>query len=510
MADPSKGSIRDEPPHIHLFWRFFFWDVRTDVDNFGMKMLNSGGFEPQSTGKKVSEVSLSGHSQTVDVKFMRGRNKKKKGDQKGVPIGLLTADLVGSAQTVSLEMKPPPDHDSINPASPTSDSPRQTAKWNDSFQVQMRKVLFQNLEIDEDGYFVVDKHKFFDNDRSAVDIKPAKKTTPNYAMHACVVDKSDRDKGLAPHAYIKIYPREKRRKKPDFQLIEVDWEFDILRPNDDKTYMPKSGLKHYRKKVRPSNYKSLSDDEKKKVDKDVKKAVKKDEAKLRSVWFDDKVKDLARGKFNEPFLVMHITTGNRVESAIWTLSGDAAIHYICCLNGHVIKMVEDTTGCHHAGWKNQSKWRDFNWDSSIAMNRTAIGIEHVGVAGTNGPMIRPKAAPGSPRSFASTSRTASRRSTSCGIAILGARAVEHMNGAKTVRAVKPVGGSIRKRASAFGRWDCATGMPSCQCRPERRSFTGFSIWSTNTCLWPNIGSQQVARPKLARQKDRRANISTRL
>ena len=73
MAESDKGSIRDKPPHIHLFWRFYFWDVRTDADNFGNRGLNSGGFEPD--GKKNAIVSLDGHEGSVDVKFMRTRNK---------------------------------------------------------------------------------------------------------------------------------------------------------------------------------------------------------------------------------------------------------------------------------------------------------------------------------------------------------------------------------------------------------------------------------------------------
>ena len=402
MAESDKGSIRDKPPHIHLFWRFYFWDVRTDADNFGNRGLNSGGFEPD--GKKNAIVSLDGHEGSVDVKFMRTRNKKKKDDEKGVPIGLLTADLrqmpaeddeeapkEKAPVKVSLRLKPPADHNSQGPASPKTDSPRLTAKWNDSWQIQMREIVFKDLELDKDGYFVVDKHKFFDNHKEPVKITPAKKTDKNYVMHACFIDPDERKEGLAPNAYIKIYPREKRRKKPDFQLIEIDWEFDVLRPNNDKKYFPKSAKNHYRdklrKKHRPGNYSKLSKDEKAEVDKkidedhksDLRELKKKDEDGKKRVWYDDRVKDLGRGRFNEPFLVMHITTGNKVESAIWTLSGDAAIHYICCLNGHIIKMVEDSTGCFHAGWKNQSKWRDFNWGTSIAVNKTAIGIEHVGV-----------------------------------------------------------------------------------------------------------------------------------
>lgn len=389
MTSPPAGSVRKDPPHIHLFWRFFFWDVRLNVDNFGVHMLNSGGFEPSGTGRKNAAVSLEGHAKSVDVRFMRRRNKKKKGDKDGVPIGEILTDLPVSTTSVTLKLQPPADHNSGQPAGPTINSPRDDAKWNGNFQVQMRPIEFRDLKLDADGYFVVDTGLFFDNAPEGTAFKPGedtRKSKRKYAMHTAFVDPSDRAEGLAPNAYLKIYPRQKRRKKPDYQLIEVDWLFDVLRPTNEKMYMPKALADHYKNTIRKkTKYKTLSEEEKKAVDEQVKQANDSDPEGLRRNWFAQKIEKNVRGDFNEPFLVMHITTGNRVESAIWTLSGDAAIHYICCLNGHVIKMVEDSAGCHHAGWKDQAKWRDFQWGGSISVNKTSIGIEHVGVAGNTWP-----------------------------------------------------------------------------------------------------------------------------
>lgn len=323
MAD-EKGSVGPKPPIILLEWDFRFWDVRKDADSFGERQINRGGYE---NTKVTSEVSLDGGSKTVKVHFCKFEG-----------IGALTADHRG--KTVTLVLVPPAGHDSGGPADPDSDSPRASAKWNSFFEIQMRKLLFKDRAIDDDGYFKVDGAKF--------DLIP------------CHVDKTDADNGLAPHGHARIHRRAFSKKdKQDVQKIEVDWLYDVFRPTPARLCNAAAVKKHYK-----------GDRAKMAADPDGKK----------KVWEDDKVYD--RGKFSDPYLVIHITTGNRFESQLQQLTTGAAIHYLVCLNGHVVKIVEDSKGCYHAGWKKGflAGWRDYVFGGTFNANRTSIGIEHLGTA----------------------------------------------------------------------------------------------------------------------------------
>lgn len=345
MAKP--GSARTGPD-VELKWEWFFWDVRTDEESFGKRQLNTGGYE--NKGKKCA-LSIGDEGGEVLVRHI---------EPKG--IGELTFDQAG--QTVSVKLVPPAGHDSVRSADPDSDSPKATALWNWWCEIQMRELLFQQLEIDADGYFNVTGGKFFDNgtEETIVGIE--------YDLYTCFVPKSDRDEGLAPHGYLKVFPRHRPKgAKRDKQIVQVDWRFDIFRPNEKRATNLKSMKSHYKGKG--------------KAGKELRNALRNDPDKKRKPWTEKKTYD--RKKFDKPFLVIHITDGPRFESQLQTLTSGAAIHYLVCLNGHVVKIVEDAKGCYHAGWENVAVWRDFVWDGKIDCNRTSIGIEHLGAAGVKWP-----------------------------------------------------------------------------------------------------------------------------
>lgn len=346
MAKP--GSVRTGPD-VELKWEWFFWDVRTEEESFGKRQLNTGGYE--NKGKKCT-VSFDGESGEVLVRHI---------DPKG--IGELTVDQKG--QTVSLKLVPPLGHDSGGPADPESDSPKATALWNWWCEIQMRELLFKELEIDADGYFKVTGSKFFDNgaEESITDIE--------YDLHTCFVPKSDRDEGLAPHGYIKVFPRHRPKgAKRDKQIVQVDWRFDIFRPNDKRAINLSSMKRHYKSQG--------------KTGKALQSALRNDPDGKRKSWTSKKLYN--RDIFTSPFLVIHITDGPRFESQLQTLTSGAAIHYLVCLNGHVVKIVEDSKGCFHAGWENKNAWRDFVFDGRRTnCNKTSIGIEHLGAAGVEWP-----------------------------------------------------------------------------------------------------------------------------
>jgi len=122
----------------------------------------------------------------------------------------------------------------------------------------------------------------------------------------------------------------------------------------------------------------------------LKEAERTDVDNKKAPWEKDDNRVHDRQKFTSPFLVIHITDGPRFESQLQTLTSTAAIHYLVCLNGHVVKIVEDSKGCYHAGWEDKAAWRDFVFGGDVDCNRTSIGIEHLGAAGVVWPEAETK------------------------------------------------------------------------------------------------------------------------
>lgn len=366
MADET-GSIGPPQPDIELEWDFRFWDVREGDENFGNRTLNKGGYGNMS---KKCDVSLGAGTKSVRTRFRTFEN-----------IGGLTHGREGDL--VTLVLTPPAGHDSGRPAGPDTDSPRASAGWNKPFEMQMRELKFRDLELDWDGYFKVRGGAYRRIVKTRGDtIEVALETTDikgeEFDMYECFIADDDAREGLGAHGYAKIYPRKhKRGQKQDVQQIKVDWYFDVLRPTMERKHVYTN---HYQDKLFPGKKrKDLSKAEKKQVD----KAKSEDADNKKAPWIENRLYN--RGKFNEKFLVIHITTGNRVESQVQTLTTAAAIHYLVCLNGHVIKIVEDDMGCYHAGWEDVAVWRDFDWKGKIDCNRTSIGIEHLGKAKVDWP-----------------------------------------------------------------------------------------------------------------------------
>ena len=252
-------------------------------------------------------------------------------------------------------------------ADPDSDSPKASAKWNRVWEIQMRELRFPGLKLDADGYLEVEGGSFRIDDKVSHKIDGI-----DYDLHACHVDETEAEDGLAPHGYAKVYPRVFSKKlKKDVQKVEVDWRYDVFRPTRERKALYEHGDYYFKKLFpRARDRKALTDDQRKAL----KKAEREDADNKKIPWEDKKLYD--RGRFTAPFLVIHITDGPRFESQLQTLTSDAAIHYLVCLNGHVVKIAEDAKGCYHAGWHNVAVWRDFVWGGKINCNKTSIGIEH--------------------------------------------------------------------------------------------------------------------------------------
>lgn len=238
----------------------------------------------------------------------------------------------------------------------------------------MRDLLFKGLVIDENGCFQVTGGLLRVRDETTTF---AGKDFDIVAHH---VPDDDADKGLAPHGYIKLHPpKYDRRKKQHSQLIEVDCLFDVFRPTaDSRKRLPDNKKNHYLKKLYPNTPRSALTDAQAEA---LKAAEKADADNVKQPWQDRRTYD--RGKFTDPFLVIHVTGDADIEAQIQQLTTWASIHYIVCWNGHVIKILEDSRGAYHAGWSPsyqegfRAGWRDYTFGGAYDANRTSIGIEHL-------------------------------------------------------------------------------------------------------------------------------------
>ncbi|MEZ0471625.1 N-acetylmuramoyl-L-alanine amidase [Luteimonas salinilitoris] len=102
------------------------------------------------------------------------------------------------------------------------------------------------------------------------------------------------------------------------------------------------------------------------------------------------------GSDHPDVLVLHITGGARIESALQKFlkeGGKIGIHYIVDLDGHAVKLVEEQHALSHAGFKDgrgkalldkkgwerqeyNTKWGMFDRGESSAVFLRSIGIEH--------------------------------------------------------------------------------------------------------------------------------------
>ena len=305
----DKGSIGPDLPKVFLTWNFLFWDVRPDSRRFGESNLTGSTpkiFGTHETQRADITLSAGGRSGATDSQFRQRQF-----------IGQLTDDARGEA--VELRLEAPPGVKSDIPAGPHLEF--RDAKWNGPFEVQMRSLLF-NMEVDPDGYFIPPEAP---------------------GILSCFVDEAEREKGLAPHGYIKVidsFDKDGTR----IQDVLVDWKFDAL--------------KRFK--------------------------VKKFYARENAGW----VKDPATGKktrktfdYTEHYLVLHVTTGDIIGSQFQTFINAKSIHYLVDVDGHVVKMLPEEKGAHHAGWQSGSGfragWRTFDYGRWTDANKTSIGIEHV-------------------------------------------------------------------------------------------------------------------------------------
>lgn len=195
------------------------------------------------------------------------------------------------------------------------------AKWNQHFEVLLRSLLFE-LEVDPDGYFIPPEEP---------------------VILPCFVAQSDRDKGLAPHGYLKIVTRFES-DSTRIQDVLVDWKFDAVK----------------------------------------RFTVKKFYERKNSGWEKDKTTGVTEQKkftYKDHYLVLHVTTGDIIGSQFQTFLNAKSIHYLVDVDGHVVKMLPEELGAHHAGWQNGSGfragWRSYDYGRWTDANRTSIGIEHV-------------------------------------------------------------------------------------------------------------------------------------
>lgn len=369
MANPPTGSSRDVTPDIQLEWKFRFWDVRRDSESFGKATLTGGGYGKQGD-PALSTVAVAGDSDTVDVPYGRETG-----------IGMLTFDHAG--ETVDLSLKAPPAHLSAGPAGPDADSPKASAQWNNWVEVQMRDLVIPGLQLDEDGYVQVTGGRFLSGGEEIAVTGTFERERKKgvYDVFACQVAQADADDGLAHHGYAKVFARKRQKKgRPDLQRIEIDWLFDVFRPNATRKFL--YGQKnYYRKKLFPKvEKKDLTDAQKKQI----KAAEREDKDSKKSPWQDQRVYD--RGRYTDPYLVIHVTGKSGMTSQLQQLTSWAAIHYMVCWNGHAVKVVEDEKGCYHAGWQTPAAgYRDYVFSGSHVANKTAIGIEHLAGGGADWP-----------------------------------------------------------------------------------------------------------------------------
>lgn len=357
---PETGSTRVTLPKLELIWNFLFFDVRKDTDGFGRETLKQGGYGKEGD-RAFARVSLSVDETEIDAKFRTLTG-----------IGALTFDH--RDEKVDMTLTAPPAHLSNGPADPHSDSPKATTQWNNWVEIQMRDLLFKNLELDEHGCFKVTGGLLRVRDETTTF------TRKKFDIVAHHVADDDTEDGLAPHGYIKLHPSKfNRRKKQHAQLIEVDWQFDVFRPTADARKRLRDKAKNfYVKKLFPSKTRGqLTDTEKGTL----KAAEKTDADSQKKPWQDQRV--YPRGIYDHHFLVIHVTGAADIEAQIQQLTVWASIHYVVCWNGHVIKIVEDSQGAYHAGWSPayqkgfRAGWRDFIFGGSYHANRTSIGIEHL-------------------------------------------------------------------------------------------------------------------------------------
>ena len=356
----TTGSTKVTIPKLELIWNFLFFDVRKDTDKFGRETLKQGGYGKDGD-RAISKVSFNVDAPEIDARFRTLTG-----------IGEMTFDH--KDEKVDMTLTAPSAHLSNGPADPHSDCPKAAAKWNHWVEIQMRDLLFKELELDENGCFKVTGGLLRVRDETTTF------TGKKFDIVAHHVADDDAEDGLAPHGYIKLHPSKfNKRKKLHTQLIEVDWQFDVFRPTADARKRLRDEFKNYYvKKLFPSTKRSaLTDAQKLRV----KTAEKADADSKKQPWQDQRV--YPRGIYVNPFLVIHVTGAADIEAQIQQLTTWASIHYIVCWNGHVIKIVEDSQGAFHAGWSPsyqkgfRAGWRDYSFGGSYHANKTSIGIEHL-------------------------------------------------------------------------------------------------------------------------------------
>ncbi len=362
----KRGAVKPKQK-ITFKWSFLFWDIEPGSALPRGQNLAGKGFEKQSKKVKLSltDQGFGPGSAPVsaEVKQLKETEIRALTDAKNT--GLF-----------DLHIEPPAGHDSVKPAGPEVDSPKDSALWNKSWQIQFRPATWSGLEVDAEGFFVVDGDDEF---------------VP------CTVPRDLKDAGVPPHMVLRIFQPQGSGEERN-QRVECDVRFDVLRPTD-KRKTNKGGI-----------------------------------------WLEDRVGKRSESgiSFDRLFVVIHCTGHvpeddrptkkpdwrigtSYIGTQLQTLTARASIHYLVNIDGHVVKIVEEDKSAHQAGFdprtKDQKKadktagitknpygggWRDFVFarppkddpdavptrnrfarGARIRANQPSIGIEHV--AGANNP-----------------------------------------------------------------------------------------------------------------------------
>ena len=323
----ARGSTR-APNRVFLDWGFRFWHSDSEPGKLPNERFDSDGFEMG----RSNHIAISFHDGIRSSSVIEISKCSTSSNHVETPLDSLIdeidVDQLPDNGAVTLCLTPSAGIRSSGPAGPhLTHRSTSYSKW---FDVQLRPVCFQIRLLKSGLIFDPEPGKrIFIQD-------PAPEPIPGVPARPAP----------APHASVILV------EKDDRQVLMVDWRFDWLSRHTGN--VGKKGKPDIKPVSRPF--------------------------------------ELARTDLGIREIVLHITGGVMIGKAFHKFIAakrKAGIHYVVDIDGHVVKMLEESHGTNHAGHeipeKPQIVFRPrFGEDkgrATVSVNKTSIGIEHAAANG---------------------------------------------------------------------------------------------------------------------------------
>lgn len=323
----ARGSTR-APNRVFLDWGFRFWHPDNEAGKLPMERLDSDGFEMG----RSNHIAVSFHDRNRSSSIIEVRRCSTSSNHVETPLDSLIdeidVELLPDNGAVTLCLTPSSGILSAGPAGP--DLTHRSTNYSRRFDVQLRPVCFQ-VHLSKSGLIfdpTPGERIFVQDPAPEPDSDAPARPAP------------------APHASVILV------EKDDRQVLMVDWRFDWFSRHTGN--LGKKGKPDIKPVSRPF--------------------------------------ELARTDIGIREIILHITGGPMIGKAIHKFIAakrEAGIHYIVDMDGHVVKMLEESHGTNHAGFKVRSRpdllirprFGEDMGGSTVSVNQSSIGIEHAAANG---------------------------------------------------------------------------------------------------------------------------------